>query len=357
MINRYYFDQMNRAEQSVYEAMLSCFRACAPSCRVVRLPGGGLGDVFFRLRLDNPDIFYVTGCSYRFAQGAEYAELLPEYMFDRQRIPEQQRAVSARLEKLLRPALQLPEADRLRYVHDYICTCVRYDKLKKPYSHEIIGPLQNGVGVCEAMAKTVKLMCSRLGIESVVAVSRAPELPDGGSGYMHAWNVVKTPWGWRHLDATFDNTLTAGGEVRYDYFCLDDRRIFADHRPLLYPVPECAGEDVSYYRRSGLSLTRVEDAEKRARQALRRKRPSLVFHWRGGGLTRQVLRQVLEAVSPAAAERGMTVGCAVNWPQGVVKLVFGGSGAREGIVSECAGEDGELLSSGSGETPDEAAEA
>ena len=32
-------------------------------------------------------------------------------------------------------------------IHDFILEQVRYDKLKKPYSHEILGPLTQGVGV------------------------------------------------------------------------------------------------------------------------------------------------------------------------------------------------------------------
>ena len=39
---------------------------------------------------------------------------------------------------------------------------VRYDKLKKSYSHEIIGPLGQGVGVCEGIAKSVKSAVRRI---------------------------------------------------------------------------------------------------------------------------------------------------------------------------------------------------
>ena len=48
--------------------------------------------------------------------------------------------------------------EKEKYVHDFICDNVRYDKLKKAYSHEIIGPLGQGVGVCEGIAKAVKVL-------------------------------------------------------------------------------------------------------------------------------------------------------------------------------------------------------
>ena len=70
---------------------------------------------------------------------------------------------AARVEKLVRPAAKLSELEKEQYVHDFICENVHYDKLKKPYSHEIIGPLGHGVGVCEGIAKSVKVLCDALG--------------------------------------------------------------------------------------------------------------------------------------------------------------------------------------------------
>ena len=60
-----------------------------------------------------------------------------------------------------------------------ICICciyenVRYDKLKKPYSHEIIGPLGQGVGVCEGIAKAVKVLCDALGLWCMIAICAIP---------------------------------------------------------------------------------------------------------------------------------------------------------------------------------------
>ena len=49
--------------------------------------------------------------------------------------------------------------------------------------------------------------------------------------YRHTWNIVKIGKTYYHLDATFDNSLgkcfETGAEIRYDYFNLDDKAIFA----------------------------------------------------------------------------------------------------------------------------------
>ncbi|MFR6590513.1 MAG: hypothetical protein ACLURV_10765 [Gallintestinimicrobium sp.] len=65
---------------------------------------------------------------------------VPEYLFEKGKIKEHQIALTSRVEKLARQAQDFGVGKR-KYVHDFICENVRYDKLKKPYSHEIIGPL------------------------------------------------------------------------------------------------------------------------------------------------------------------------------------------------------------------------
>ena len=79
-------------------------------------------------------------------------------LFEKAKIREHQKAMASRVEKLVRPAKSMSELEKEKYVHDFICQNVRYDKLKKSYSHEIIGPLGQGVGVCEGIAKSVKVL-------------------------------------------------------------------------------------------------------------------------------------------------------------------------------------------------------
>ena len=78
--------------------------------------------------------------------------------------------MASRVEKLVRPAKSMSELEKEKYVHDFICQNVRYDKLKKSYSHEIIGPLGQGGGVCEGIAKSVKMLLDALGVWNVIAI-------------------------------------------------------------------------------------------------------------------------------------------------------------------------------------------
>lgn len=315
----YYYEHMSRAHQSAYHAMKVGLTALAPSFSVPRLEGSELSAILLQLRLDCPELFYVTGFSYRFYPEAASVELVPEYRFDKGKIRFHQQAMAARIEKLTRPVREKDEWEREQFVHDFICQNVRYDKLKKPYSHEILGPLGQGVSVCEGIAKAVKALCDALGLWCIIAISE--NNPAKGIRYRHTWNIVRLGGSYYHLDATFDNTLGQGGPIRYDYFNLDDKAIFRDHEPVMFPVPACQDPSRAYYREKKRSFTKEEEVQKRALQAIRKKQP-LIFHWRGGYLTREVLTQLCILLEQTAREKGRHAQISLNWPQAVFQVSF-----------------------------------
>ena len=326
----YYYGKMSKDKQNVYRAMLHGLMELSDEFLIPQVPttdGNWLYDVFFQLRLDHPEIFWAVGFKYRYYKDSPNLILIPEYIFDKNKIREHQKALGARVDKLVRTAMKFSEWDKEKYVHDFICENIRYDKLKKPYSHEIIGPLTQGVGVCEGIAKTVKALCDAVGVECIIALSEAN--PERGVRYRHTWNILTIDGKRYHLDATFDNSLQRGVK-RYDYFNLDDRHIFLDHEKLVLPVPAC-GDEKGYYYRS-VSLTRPEDVENRVRQALRKKQAHFVFHWRGGGLNREILADLLDRAAAQAGKKGLGVSCAVNVRQAVIQLDFGA--ARETEVQQ-----------------------
>ena len=331
----YYYNHMNKQQQAVYHAMKTGIQSLAPSFPCPRMDGKELTDVFLKLRLDCPEIFFVSGFHFRYYPDSANVELSPEYLFDKNKIKDHQKAMKARVEKLVRPAVTMAELEKEQYVHDFICQNVRYDKLKKSYSHEILGPLGQGVGVCEGIAKTVKILCDQLGIWCIVVISEAN--PEKNIKYRHAWNIVKIGGTYYHLDATFDNTLSHMGPVRYDYFNLDDGKVFRDHEPVIWKVPACTVSDGFYYRVKKLSFTKMEEVEKRALQAAK-KGKELIFHWRGGALNRETAAQMLKAFKEAGEKKGKYPRAAINWPQAVLLVEYLSELPAEELVTEEANE-------------------
>ena len=335
----YYYSKMSRPQQAAYHSMLQGLNQLSPEIQLPRLSAEELYDVFFRLRLDHPEIFWATGYKYRFYQDSPNLLFLPDYLFEKSKIREHQQAMRARIDKLIRPAKDLSESEKEQYIHDFICENVRYDKLKKPYSHEIIGPLGQGVGVCEGIAKTVKCLCDALGIWCMIAL--CGNNPEKGIKYRHTWNIVKIGKTYYHLDATFDNSLgkclQTGEEIRYDYFNLDDKAIFRDHEPLIAPAPACTDSDHFYYKEKKLSFTKQEDVYKRSLQAAK-KGKTLTFHWRGGYLTKEVLRELLDLIEKAGKERQKTALIKLNWPQAVLRVRYTDEAIQPIVTMEEANE-------------------
>ncbi len=250
--------------------------------------------------------------------------------------------MEARIQRLIRPAEKLSEVEKEQYIHDFICQNVRYDKLKKPYSHEIIGPLGQGVSVCEGIAKTVKILCDRLGIWCIVAL--CGNNPEKGIKYRHTWNVVKLGGQYYHLDATFDNSLGSPERIRYDYFNLSDTQLFRDHEPVIWRIPACTDSGHFYYKEKKLSFTKYEDVRKRTAQAVKKKK-DLLFHWRGSYLTREVLNDLLAIFQEEAARREQIAYLSLNWAQAVLLVSFREEDSGETVTLEEANE-GELFDTG-----------
>lgn len=331
----YYYNQMNKQQQSTYHAIKTGLTALAPSFPIPCSDGRELSELFFKLRLDCPEIFYAVGFRYRSQQGADNAQMIPEYLFDKGKIKEHQKAMKSRVEKLTRPALSMTEWDKEVYIHDFICSNVHYDKLKKPYSHEIIGPLGQGVGVCEGIAKTVKILCDALGIWCMIAISDTNS--EKKIKYRHAWNIIRTSGSYYHLDATFDNSLGLEGIIRYDYFNQGDKQFFRDHEPVLYKTPECSNGDHYYYKEKKQSFTKPEDVLKRAGQAVKKGKP-LIFHWRGGHLNREVLSELLTLLEQAARSKEKHAKISLNRSQAVFQVSFTQEAAGEEFTCEDANE-------------------
>lgn len=335
-MEKYYYNRLNKAQQNTYHAIKSGLQSLAPSFQVPRLEHKELADVYFMVRLDNPEIFYTVNFKYRFYQESGNAEMIPEYMFDKSKIQDHQKAMKSRVEKLARPAMKMTEWEKLQYIHDFICENVYYDKLKKAYSHEIIGPLGQGVGVCEGIAKAVKILCDALGIWCIVAISEAN--PEKGIRYRHAWNVIKVGGKYYHFDATFDNTLgKTAGVIRYDYFCLSDKQLFRDHQPMVWKIPVCEDGDHFYYKEKKLSFTKMEDVRKRSAQAVK-KGKVLLFHWRGGYLTKDVVMEMLQIFEEEAVKKEKHARVSINWAQAVLQVRFEEQVPAEQVVLEEANE-------------------
>lgn len=67
----------------------------------------------------------------------------------------------------------------------------------------------------------------------------------------------------------------------------------------------------------------------------------MIFHWRGGYLTREVLNELLLLLEQTARQKGKHARTSLNWPQEVFYITFTDESMVEEVIVEAANE-GEL---------------
>lgn len=363
----FHYQHLPKAEQVVYHILKETIINLEESCTVPYAQPDRINQIYFLIRLDCPEIFYTSCIKLRKWPQSDNIEIVVEYLFDKKTIKQQQQAMKARVEKIALQVLSEAElkskasnntSQRYRakqvsekisqtnieyqkevYIHDFICTNIHYDKLKKQYSHEIIGPLGHGVGVCEGIAKAVKVLCDHVGLWCIIVISDSN--PEKNIKYRHAWNIVKIGKEYYHLDATFDLTLSKA-QIRYDYFNLGDNAIFKDHEAIITNCVPCKSENNSYYQENKMTYTKIEEVKKRALQAAKKEKIFL-FQWRGGYLNKEIVKELAETLEEVAKEKEKNVKITLNLAQAVIQAEYQkekqqNNAEENGIVYEEANE-------------------
>jgi len=230
---RYYGTMLTGDEWNAYYALARGFDRLERSIRLPRLSYGRLGEIFTMVKYDYPEYFFVGAPSYRAVPSADHVEAIPDYAFSVKDIPSLRAAAEKRMSRLLASAASMSAPEKVRFVWEFIKNNVTYEKLTRNYSHEIYGVLFHGIGVCEGIAKTTKALLDRLDVESLTVLGDT-----GPEGTRHAWNVIWLYGKPRHYDFTFDLSRQGEGKKPY-YRNLTDDAIFRDHRPSVFPIPNC----------------------------------------------------------------------------------------------------------------------
>lgn len=156
-------------------------------------------EVVRAVMLDHPELFWVNYYRYSVMDTLLGQYLMFGTFFSRSEQAELRRQAEAWRGRVL---TQLPaaadEEQRLRLLADYLARQVEYRESGPALSHTIVGVFQAGrhAAVCEGIAKGMKYLCDRAGVPCLVVTGKV-------KGQDHAWNMVHTPRGYRHLDVTY----------------------------------------------------------------------------------------------------------------------------------------------------------
>lgn len=100
--------------------------------------------------------------------------------------------------------------NQLRKVHDLLGKNICYTNSTGMRAYQITGGLVDNTGVCEAYAKSFKLIAEQLGYPTILVVGTARR-ERGGKLYTepHMWNYVQIDGEWYAVDVTWSDKGTS----------------------------------------------------------------------------------------------------------------------------------------------------
>lgn len=224
---------LSACDQKIYDALFNGLKDCQ---KCIVLPKNA-SEYYSRLLTavvnDNPLIFNVE--KFSIATSFSKTILQPRYRL----YPDRYRMAVQEVEKDVSSVTKIFDRSgtwsTVEAIHSFILDNIRYSDYGVD-AHSVIGLVAKRMGVCEGIAKYVKLLCDAMCIKCVVVSGRAitPENDSKIQGQNnHAWNAIQISGKWYYFDFTFDLSLSASSSCenfkRYDYYAVDANSIAADH--------------------------------------------------------------------------------------------------------------------------------
>lgn len=235
----WYQTVLARQEREIYDALMRGLLAGEKEIRVPKCDPSRLSVILELVRMDQPMLFDIDGFRYRTVRGEPTFTVLPNHSFPPKQRAELTASLEKRLCRILAPILPLSPEEAIDAIHNFVLSSVTYERVRKNDSHEIVGVLHHGIGVCEGISKTVKLFCDRLDIPCIIALGQgSPQ----GEGERHAWNLIRTGGVWRHYDMTYDLSSSRRGYESKRFFAMSDAVCFRSHGMPEQTLPSCPEE-------------------------------------------------------------------------------------------------------------------
>ncbi|MBR6044442.1 MAG: hypothetical protein IKP47_02285 [Ruminococcus sp.] len=272
---KYCFEMLNDTEKKIYRQLAECALTFGSRVEIdrknVHIRYEELSRIFQFIRYDNQDLFWLDNFSYNYNTATgEINSVELKYCYPKDEAMRRQ----AEIERAIAPFLasvsdSMSDLELVMQIYKNIISLVDYDTVQLRRVEEsgdtdgsddiysIYGVFVNRKAVCAGYAKATQLLLNRFGIEAVyvsgIAGIKDPE--------RHGWNLIKLEGDYYWLDTTWgDHSNTdktkSKDTMDYEYFCVDDRILFADHAPDdTIPLPKCTAVKCNYHHRFGLYFT------------------------------------------------------------------------------------------------------
>lgn len=251
--SKYAYSTLTERQKKAYGKI---FDGVSDHTQTIDLHNMGLTDddvqsAYWAFDYDNPQFFWL-GNGYRYTTMAnEVYSLSVDYSRTESQAEQIQPLFDKSAQEIIDKALaQDGLFDRVLVIHDTLTEMTSYNAKAPSYKSEADGPLVHGEALCEGYAKAFMYLCQAVGIQCFCVA--------GYAGESHMWNMLQLDGEWYHMDVTWDDAGT------YEYFCVPDSQMFADHTVKnFFPIPAATATKYSYSEVMGITTyTDVNSAYK-----------------------------------------------------------------------------------------------
>ncbi len=237
----FYRDKLSDNEVEYYNLLLDGLMRYERSIPYKNLKIEQIEKVYEALKFEVPELFFVDKITCQHMPILNCGSVIPQYRLSKMETHATLDAIQLKIEEVRKKIAYRSEYEKEIFIHDYLCRSVKYDYSFKESSFECVGPILFGKGVCEGISKATKLLLNSVGINSIIVHGKSNSQRIHNSvDDLHAWNIVMIDNSYYHLDITFDLSVMAFEELRYDYLNLSAEDISIDHVYDKNIYPYCA---------------------------------------------------------------------------------------------------------------------
>ncbi len=256
----YHYETLdNQAEKRFYEAvreaMINSEKTISGSDALsATLTEVDIQDVFYKVLLDHPEFFHVTGEYMWYTTGGVISSLEISYNMSAKEYEAAIEFINESLKPLAEEMRGVStEGERALIAYNFVKDRFVYDTSLAIDSHNMYKAYLSGMAVCEGYSKLFGYILNSVGIPSTQVVGVA-----GGSN--HQWTMAILGGKWYHFDPTWDDPITqlsySDRLLHLNYFAVSDALMLENRTvdaSLVMPKADSLQEN--YYIRNALTVT------------------------------------------------------------------------------------------------------
>ena len=262
----YYYPQLTALQKDVYDRILAAEKQYAAA---LPIQNAGRSDVYaaaLAVCFDHPELYWIHDFTMKLS-GDTVLEVGYQIPAD---VRETVQRLEAAAAEIIAGAGNGSDYEKVLYFYRWIILNTAYGTTST--GQNITSVLLRRASACAGYTRAFQYLCHKAGLECGYVEGETSE------GTSHSWNFVKLGGKYYWVDPTWGDTVYEGEDdptrINYNYFCVPDSVLYADHIAYTgfvtenyssprgtFTLPVCTDDSYNYYRRAGCYFDRYSRDE------------------------------------------------------------------------------------------------